>query len=322
MLRTIFFVFKNKKALAYGLHFRQFCGILIERRKRMKDCIIIGSGPAGISAALTLQAQGKSFDLFGSKELSEKIEKAELIRNYPGLSLVSGQGFKEALKAQLKDAEIEVKEEKVSGVYALNEKFGVATQSGGYYESRTIILACGVESVKQIDGETEFLGRGVSYCATCDGFFYKGKTIGVLSTSKRLEHEIAHLAGFAEKVYLIPMYKDVDVGQENVSILRKMPSKVVGEKRVEKLVFPAPPMEGLPAELSIDGMFILRESLSPSVLVGGLETVDGHVVVTRDMQTNLAGCFAAGDCTGRPYQYAKAVGEGNVAAYAVGKFLK
>ncbi len=287
----------------------------------MVDCIIVGSGVAGISAALTLQANKKSFLIFGNKGLSEKIEKAEKIHNYPGLSDVSGKEFVAALQSQLSDAEVEIKEGKVGGVYALNDKFAVLTQDGQQYESRTVILACGVESIKQIDGEEAFFGRGVSYCATCDGFLYKGKTLAVVCTTKRLEHEIGYLADFAEKVYLIPLYKNVEITRENVTIIQKMPKKIDGNKRVENLVFAAPTGE-LPAVLPVDGVFMLRESVSPAVLVGGLEMEDGHVAVGRDMGTNLKGCFAAGDCTGRPYQYAKAVGEGNIAAHSVSEFLR
>ena len=287
----------------------------------MQDCIIIGSGPAGVSAALTLRANGKNFLLLGQAGLSEKVSKAERIRNYAGLSNITGKAFCEALQNQLKEAEIPVTEERAMGVYALNGKFGVATQEGSYYESRTVILACGVESVKTVEGETEFVGRGVSYCATCDGFLYKDKTIAVLCTSKRLEHEITHLADFAKQVYLIAMYKDVAVNKENIKIIRKMPVKITGKTRVEKVVFPVPPAEGLDKELPVDGVFALRESVSPATLVSGLETADGHICVARDMQTNLVGCFAAGDCTGRPYQYAKAVGEGNVAAHSVTAYL-
>ncbi len=280
----------------------------------MIDCIVIGSGVAGISAALTLQANGKTCQIFGSKSLSEKIEKAEEIRNYPGLSRISGKAFCTALQAQLADANIDVLEEKVSGVYALNDKFGVATQQGGYYESKTIVLACGVESIKTIDGETEFLGRGVSYCATCDGFLYKGKTIAVVCTTKRLEHEIEHLSSFAQKVYLMPMYKDVAPQEKNVEIIRKMPLKIQGENRVQSLAF-------ADKELAVDGVFVLRESTPPTTLIADLEMENAHVKIARDCSTNIAGLFAAGDCTGRPYQYAKAVGEGNVAAHSVTAFL-
>ena len=166
----------------------------------MTDCMIIGSGVAGISAALTLQANGKSFLIFGSDGLSEKIAKAEKIHNYPGLCDVSGEEFVTALKMQLKAAKIEIKTEKVAGVYALKEKFSLLTQEGNAYDSKTVILACGVESVRQIEGEAEYVGRGVSYCATCDGFLYKGKTIAVFCTTKTLEHELGYLADIAEKV--------------------------------------------------------------------------------------------------------------------------
>lgn len=281
----------------------------------MVDCIIIGSGLAGISAALTLQANRKEFLIFGSKALSEKIEKAEKIHNYPGLPDVSGKVFSEALKAQLESAEIEIKEEKVAGVYALKSGFTVLTQEGKQYESRAVILACGVESVRQIEGEEEFSGRGVSYCATCDGFLYKDKTIGVVCTTKRLEHEIGYLADFAKRVYLVPMYKNVEVRRENITIIQKMPTKIVGGKRVEQLVFPT-------EEVPVDGVFMLRESVSPAILVGGLHTENGHVVVGRDMSTNLNGLYAAGDCTGRPYQYTKAAGEGNIAAHSVSEYLR
>ncbi len=280
----------------------------------MVDCIIIGSGMAGISAALTLQANGKSFLLMGSPELSERIEKAEEIRNYPAFLGGSGKALVQSLQAQLQKEEIEVTNAKVAGVYALKDKFSVLTQAGETYESRSVILACGVESVKSIDGEQEFLGRGVSYCATCDGFLYKGKTIAVLCSSKRLEHEIEHLAKFAEKVYLIALYKPVEAQERNVELLRKMPLKILGEKRVTALAF----KDG---ELPVDGVFVLKDGVSPAVLAAGLQTEQGRVVVDRSMATNLAGVYAAGDCTGRPFQYAKAVGEGNVAAHSVTEFL-
>lgn len=287
----------------------------------MTDCIIIGSGLAGISAALTLQANGKSCILLGQAGLSDKIAKAEKIHNYPGLPDISGTAFVAALQEQLRIAGISITEKRAMGVYALGDKFGVATQEGEYYEGKTVLLACGVESVKTVTGETDFVGRGVSYCATCDGFLYKDKRIAVLCTSKRLEHEIEHLANFAKEVYLIPMYKPVEIARENIRFIRKMPVAIVGENRVEKLVFPAPITENGEKELAVGGVFMLRESVSPAVLVGGLQTENGHIIVNKDMQTNINGCFAAGDCTGRPYQYTKAAGEGNIAAHAISEYL-
>ncbi len=288
----------------------------------MLECIIVGAGPAGISAALTLKANEKQFALIGIKELSAKIYKAEEIRNYPALFRISGKEFQAALQTQLEREEIPILEEKVAGVYALKDKFAVSLQSGKIMESKTVILACGVESVKEIDGEQEFVGRGVSYCATCDGFLYKDKTIAVLCTSKTLEHEIDHLAKIAKTVYLIPMYKNVEISGENIEKIIKLPRKIIGGMKVSGIEFDKPPKEGLPASLPVDGVFMLRECVSPAVLVGGLAMENGHIIVNREMSTNLSGCFAAGDCTGRPYQYAKAIGEGNVAAHSVVEYCK
>lgn len=276
----------------------------------MWDCIIIGSGVAGVSAALTLKANGKEFLLLGSPELSGKISRAERISNYPGLSAVSGAQFCEALKNQLKEADIRVTDERVTGVYAMNGFFTALTESGASFEGKTVILATGVEAVKPIPGEAEFVGRGVSYCATCDGFLYKGKTIAVVCTSARFYHEAQYLASLAGKVYFVPLYKGEKELGNNAEIILKKPLRIEGGRRVEKLVF-----EG--REVAVDGIFFLKESVSPAVLVGGLETEAGHVRVNRDMSTNLKGLFAAGDCTGRPYQYAKAAGEGNIAAHSV-----
>lgn len=287
----------------------------------MLDCIIIGSGFAGISTALTLQSNGKTFQIFGSKDLSQKIEKAEKIHNYPGLADIAGKDLRDMLSLQLQKADIQITEERVSGVYELTGKFGVATQEGGYYESKTVVFACGVESVKLVDGETEFVGRGVSYCATCDGFLYKDKTIAVLCTTKRLEHEIEHLSHFAKKIYLIPMYKEVQADFSNIEIVQKMPLKIVGEKRVEKLLFADKSTENGVKEFAVDGVFVLRESVAPSVLMSHLQTDGAHIIVTRNAETNIKGCFAAGDITGRPYQYAKASGDGNIAAHAVVAYL-
>ena len=279
----------------------------------MVDCLIIGSGPAGISAALTLQANGKTFQMFGSKSLSVKITKAEKIHNYPALTDVSGEEFAAALTKQLDAAGIEIVEERVGGVYAMKEKF-IVTAGQNSYEGKTVILATGVENASPIEGEEDFLGRGVSYCATCDGFLYKDKTIAIVCTSKRLEHEIEFLLGIAKKAYVVPLYKGLGIHAENAEIIIKKPQKITGGLRVDAFHI-------VDRELKVDGVFLLKENVSPSALVGGLETEKGHVVVDRAAKTNLKGLFAAGDCTGRPYQYAKAVGEGNVAAHSVVEFL-
>lgn len=277
------------------------------------DCAIIGTGPAGISAVLTLKAMNKTFIWFGFANLSQKIRKAEMISNYPGLSFISGEEMTRAFLDQIQQMGIEVTEKTVTSVCHMGDYYGLLCDQE-MFEAKTVILATGVESIKPIPGELELLGAGVSYCATCDGMLYRGKKIAVVSTSAEYEHEVAYLATLAEKVHFVPLYRDVTIEGGNIEILRKMPREVLGNGRVEMLRFDD-------MELSLDGVFFLKAAISPSALVMGLETENGHVVVDRQCATNLPGCFAAGDCTGRPYQYVKAAGEGNVAAHSVVRYL-
>ena len=201
----------------------------------------------------------------------------------------------------------------VSSIYDMGGYYTVMAENQ-FFETESIILATGVVLANQYPGEAEFVGRGVSYCATCDGALYKGKTIAVVSTAKRFEHEVEFLAELAEKVYLFPFYKDCEIDKENVEFIKKPIKEVKGGFRVEELNF------GDEA-LAVDGVFIMRNAIAPTTLLNTLEVADGHIVVNRQMETNLKGVYAAGDCTGKPYQYAKAVGEGNVAAHSVIEYL-
>jgi thioredoxin reductase (NADPH) len=280
----------------------------------MFDSIIIGTGAAGISAALTLKQLNKNFLIIGPKNLSFKINTAEKIRNYPGLSSVSGKEMKEAFAKQLNDMGIEVLDKQVTGVYDLGDHYAVLCGQDSY-EAQTIVLGLGVETVKPIKGEIELLGQGVSYCATCDGFLYKGKEITVVSSSKEFEGEVEYLASLAAKVNFIPLYKDVELNLGNVCTFKGMPKEIKKENKRMLLALNDTNIES-------DGVFMLKASISPSVLVPGLEDKDGHILVDRLCATNLKGVFAAGDCTGRPYQYTEAVGEGNVAAHSVNHYLQ
>lgn len=277
------------------------------------DVAIIGTGPAGFSAALTLKALNKKIIWFGSADFSEKIRIAERIRNYPGLSDISGADMKKAFAEQAKDAGLAITEKTVTGVYDMGDYFGILCDKESF-EATSVILATGVETVKPIPGELEFLGRGVSYCATCDGFLYRGKTVAVVCTSADYEHEVSYLAELAKEVLLIPLYREQRVTDKNIRVVRGMPRRIEGEKKATRVVFDKETLE-------VDGIFFLKAAISPSALVGGLETHEGHVAVDRHGATNLVGLFAAGDCTGRPYQYAKSVGEGNVAAHAAAEYL-
>lgn len=280
----------------------------------MYDCIIIGTGPAGLSAALNLKTYRKEFVWFGSKTLSDKVRRAEKITNYPGFPAVTGQELLKRFEEHAEAAELEITEKTVTNVMAAGDYYMVLADNE-IYETKTLILAMGVMTAKVLDGETELLGRGVSYCATCDGMLYRGKKIAVLCNDPKYEHEVEYLADLAAEVYYYPAFADSTVIKENVHSSRNIPKAVNGEKKVESITL----RDG--GEVAVDGLFCLRNAIAPSTLIPGLTVDGGHIVVDREQRTNLVGCFAAGDCTGRPYQYTKAVGEGNVAAHSCIEYL-
>lgn len=278
------------------------------------DCIIIGSGPAGLSAAINLKTYHKNFLWFGNAQLSEKVQKAEKIMNYPGMPEITGQELVTAFVEHKDSLGLEITERVVTAIYDMGGYYNIMAENQ-FYETETIILAMGVVPAKQYPGEAEFVGRGVSYCATCDGALYKEKTIAVVSTAKRFEHEVEFLADLAKKVYLFPYYKGCEVERDNVELITKPIKEIKGGFRVEELLY------GEKEQFSVDGVFIMRNAIAPTTLFNKLEVEEGHIAVNRKLETNVKGVYAAGDCTGKPYQYTKAVGEGNVAAHSVIEYL-
>ena len=279
----------------------------------MLDAAIVGTGPAGLSAAINLKLHEKSFIWFGSQNFSDKVQKSEQIANLPGMGLISGADLNSNFAAHARQLELTVTDKMVTNILPAGGHFMLLAENE-MYEAKTVLLATGVASGKGFEGETEFLGRGVSYCATCDGFLYKGRTIAVYCGAKRYEHEVAYLAGLAEKVYLSTGYKDCGIDLPNVTRIKPIQA-VEGDIRVSHVTL----YDG--TSLEVSGLFCLRNAVAPATLLPGLAVEGAHIVVDRAQKTNLPGCFAAGDCTGRPYQLAKAVGEGNVAAHSMLQYL-
>ena len=280
--------------------------------ERIYDVAVIGGGIAGFSAALSLKSLGLDYLWLGETEFGDKVKKSEYVRNYPSFS-GDGVRFFEALTAQQQRENILFTKGRADGVFRMKDFFSVSAAPEMYF-ARTVILCTGVDLKGKIEGEGDFLGRGVSYCAVCDGALYRGKKIAAVVSSPALFEEAEYLAGFAEKVYAFTAF-DVAVNHKNIDLCRDFPRKIEGERRVERLISDQKTYD-------VDGVFLLREAIPPDALVGGLQTDGAHVVVARDLSTNLKGLFAAGDVTGLPYQYAKAAGEGLVAAHSAKKYLR
>lgn len=277
------------------------------------DLAIIGSGPAGVSAALNAKIRKKNFIIFGSKELSNKLTKAEKINNYLGFYGKSGAQIRDEFIKHMESMDISITEEKINNIYAMGDYFTLMANDK-MYEASAIILATGVNFGRPFKGEEELLGKGVVYCATCDAPLYKDKIVTIIAYNKHEEDEVNFISTIASKVYYIPMYKEKVEVDEKVQIINDIPVEIIGKERVEKLILKN-------SEIETDGIFILRDSVSPSQLVPGLELDENNVKVDRKMTTNLQGCFAAGDIVGAPYQYIKAAGEGNIAALSAVSYI-
>ncbi|MDQ0462092.1 thioredoxin reductase (NADPH) [Clostridium sardiniense] len=277
------------------------------------DIAIIGSGPAGLSAALNAKIRNKSFVIFGSKNLSPKINKAPKINNYLGFPNSTGVKIGEAFREHINSMGIEIAEDRVNNVYAMGDYFTLMVKDK-MYEAKSVILATGVEFSRPFKGELEFLGKGVGYCATCDAPIYRGKTVVIVASNDEGETEANYVSEIAGKVYYIPLYKGEYNINENIELVQERPVEIVGDDKVRKIVFKD-------SEIETDGVFLLKDAISPSQLVPGLEEINGHIKCDRLMRTNIKGCFAAGDCVGKPYQYIKSAGEGNIAALSAVAYL-
>ena len=278
------------------------------------DAAIIGTGPAGLSAAINLKLHDKKILWLGSKEMSVKVDQSEKIRNYPGFSEISGQALNERLREHARAMDLEIVDKLVTNAMPSGDEWMLLAQND-LFQARTLLLATGVSGLKGFPGEAELVGRGVSYCATCDGFLYKGRTIAVYCKDKRYEHEAEDLASLAETVYFYAAYPDSTLDLPNVVRLPKPIRRVLGGQRVSGIEL----SDG--SVIPVEGLFCMRDSVAPATLIPGLALDGPHIVVNRRQETNLSGCYAAGDCTGRPYQITKAVGEGNVAAHAMLEYI-
>ncbi|SEO47318.1 NAD(P)/FAD-dependent oxidoreductase [Propionispora vibrioides] len=278
------------------------------------DIAVIGGGPAGLSAALTGRVRNKQVALFEHLNHSEKLQKAHIVDNYLGMPQITGQGMMQQFVAHCLAQKPTLIQEKVVTVFPGDDAFTLLTPVNTY-EARTVILATGVVSTPLFKGEKSFLGRGVSYCATCDGMFYKDKDVAVISYTSEGEPEAEFLGEICRNVYYLPQYRPQPAAlRSQVKIVTGRPRFIEGDTQVEKLVTDK-------AEHKVSGIFIIRQSDPVENVLPGL-ALDGEVIqVNRDMSTNIPGVFAAGDCTGKPWQIAKATGEGLIAVLSAIVYL-
>lgn len=283
------------------------------------DIAIVGTGPAGLSAAINAKIRNKNIIVFGNENLSNKLTKAPSIDNYLGFYDISGVDLKDKFLEHVKSLDIEICEKRINNIYSMGDYFALMS-SDSMYEATTVILATGVEYGKPIKGEEEFLGKGVGYCATCDAPLYRDKKVAIIGYNKESEEEANFLSEIASKTYFIPMYKNESLMRGNheldtsIEVINDRPIQIQGETLVNKVSFKE-------KDIDVDGVFVIKDSASLKSLVPGLYTDGPHVIVDINMKTNIEGCFACGDCTGKPYSYIKSAGQGQIAALNAVSYL-
>ena len=283
----------------------------------MFDVIIIGGGPAGISASLYTKRGNKKTLVINSE--SSILQEVHKIENYYGFENgISGKELYDIGIKQAKNLGIEVKQEEVLSV-KINEKGFEVITNKDTYESEAVIISVGNKKNKvKIKGIKDFEGKGVSYCAICDGFFYRDKEVAVIGSGNYAISETNDLINIAKKVTILTNgEKAPEFRADNVEINSKPIEEIEGKEKVEKVVF------NDRTSINADGIFVAQGTAGGFELAKklGLLIKDNHIIVNENMETNIKGVYACGDCTGGLMQVSKSVYQGTVAGLEVIKFL-
>lgn len=276
------------------------------------DIIVIGAGPAGLSAAVQARARGKSVLVVAGDDRDNALYKAHQVDNYLGLPGLTGEELLERFAAHAKQAGAERRTGRVLSVMPMGDRFYISIDSD-VEDAGALILALGVSRGKKYPGEAEFLGRGVSYCATCDGALYRDKRVAVVGLSADAPEEAALLKQLGCRVTYVAARRPETL-ENDIPFVKGVKLEIRGEKSVTVL-------EADGEEIPCSAVFLLRPSLAPADLLPGLDTDQGYIIADQDGRTNIPGMFAAGDCTGLPLQVSKAVGEGLVAGHRAAEYL-
>ncbi len=284
----------------------------------MYDVLIVGGGPAGISAALYARRAGLSVLILDKG--NSALQKAERIENYYGLpGPVSGGALFAQGRAQARALGVSLVEEEAVGAQYDGALY-LLRAGAQEYAGRALILATGAaRTAPSIAGLREYEGRGVSYCAVCDAFFYRGKQVAVLGEGEYALHEAQTLLAVARGVTLATNGKPApDLLPDGLSVRTEPVAAVAGDDRVREIQFQTG------SSLAVDGLFVASGIAGTDAFarVLGAECADGKVVVDAQMRASLPGLYACGDCTGGFLQIAKAVYEGALAGVDAARFVR
>ncbi len=277
----------------------------------MHDLIIVGGGAAGCAAAIT--ARQRNMDVLVLYSGGGALARTKRIDNYPGFPSITGPELLEKMRDHAREMGAVFESRLVRRVMPMGDVLSVLADND-LYEAKAVILAMGTARVRMLPGEEALVGMGVSYCATCDGMFYKDGELIVIGAHEEAVEEANYLATLARVTYVKEKPHETGGLAEGITVLPDKPLKLY--ERGEKLA-----LETDQGELVADGVFILRPAVAMTQLIPEVAAENGAIIVEKNLATSVPGVFAAGDLLGAPLQAAKAVGEGNVAALSVASYL-
>ena len=298
------------------------------------ELIIIGAGPSGMTAGIYAKRAGINTLLIEAGAPGGKLVKTDKIENYPGVGPMSRADLAIQMYEQTQSFDLPTVFADVKALTVEGDK-KIIKSANGDYECQALIIATGTkERLMNIPGEEEFTGKGVSYCAVCDGFFFRNKKVAVIGGGNSALQEALYLTQFVSSLYLI-IRRDVFradrllvekvLKEPKINIIKKeLPLAVEGQDKVERLI-----LENVDTHehmtLEVDGIFPYIGSLPCTEFVGDLPILDerGYIVVNADMETAVSGIYAAGDCTAKYLrQVITACGDGAIAAQKAASYLR
>ncbi|SES84223.1 thioredoxin-disulfide reductase [Anaerobranca gottschalkii] len=298
------------------------------------DCIIIGAGPAGLSAALyAARAELKTL-LIDKQGPGGQAATTHLVENYPGVPSITGPDLTSNMFSQVMELGVELVVEEIQNI-SLDGKIKEIVTDGGEYKGKTVIIATGVEPKKLgVAGENVFRGRGVSYCATCDGAFYKGKRVAVIGGGDSAVEEGNFLTRFVDKLYIIHRRSELratKVVQKRAFnnpkiefILNSVVKEIKGDTKVDGVIIENL-VTGEKMDLEVDGVFIYIGNTPNTEFLQGQINLDeqGYIITNEEMETNVPGVYAAGDIRVKSLrQIVTAAADGAIAAVKAEKYIE
>lgn len=299
----------------------------------MYDIIVVGGGPAGITASIYAKRAGMNTIIFEKMGAGGQIMLTDTVENYPGFITISGPELGQKFEEHVMAVGVEIKYEEVKKVETEGKIHRVITDSDKY-ETISLIVATGSQPRKlQVEGEEKFTGRGVSYCAVCDGAFFKDKTVAVIGGGNSAIKEALYLTSLVKNVIVIHrrdklraekiLQEQAFNNQKIEFIWDSVVEKLLGDEKFEGLLIKNVKNPEEKEKLKVEGVFIYVGSIPNTQFVDVEKTTSGQIITNSLMATNVSGIYAAGDCRNTPLkQITTCVGDGALAAYTAAEYVE